>query len=65
MEALVALTGVAEVGLAVEVDVAEDIVKFGLVGVFQRLEENIDDLTDVRAVAAFVLRWKERGEKDK
>src|SRR5437899_8815534 len=51
LEAAVVLLGLAEGGLGVEIDVAENVFKFSLVGVFDFLQGNIDEFADVRSVA--------------
>src|SRR5690606_22717408 len=56
LQAAVAVLGLAEVGLAVEVNVAEDALELGLVRVLDVIEHNVDQLADVGLVAALVQR---------
>ena len=53
-EAAIAVLGAAEVGLGVEVDVAEHAVELGAVGVFDGRQRPVDALADVGLVALFV-----------
>ena len=46
-EAAVTVLGFPEVGLAVEIDIAEYPFEFALVGLFNVIEDNIDQLTDI------------------
>ncbi len=47
LEAVVALAGLAQIGFAVEIDVAKYIVQFGLIGIFNIFEHRIDRLPDI------------------
>src|SRR5690606_11383438 len=51
LQARVSLAGLAEVGFAVEVDVAEDALQLGLVGVLDLLQGLVDELSEVGLVA--------------
>src|SRR5690606_11155403 len=54
LQARVALAGLAEVGLAVEVDVAEHALELGFVGVLDLLQGLVDELAEVGLVALLV-----------
>ena len=54
LEAAVAVLGLAEIGLAVEVDVAEDAFQLGLVLLFDGVQGDVDQLADIGRVALFV-----------
>ena len=47
LEAVVALAGLAQIGFAVEIDVAKYIVQFGLIGIFNLFEHRVDRLPDI------------------
>jgi UDP-N-acetyl-D-mannosaminuronate dehydrogenase len=53
-QAAVAVLGLAEIGLGVEVDVAEDAFELGLVGVLDVVQHDVDQLADVGRLAALV-----------
>jgi hypothetical protein len=46
--------GLAEICLAVEVDVAENAFQLCLVGLFDGIQNNVDQLADIGGVAAFI-----------
>ncbi len=54
LEAVVALAGLAQVGFAVEIDVAKYIVQFGLIGIFNIFEHRIDRLPDIAVVSVSI-----------
>jgi hypothetical protein len=50
LEAAVAVLGLAEIGLGVEVDVAEHAFELGLVGLLDPLQRDVDQLADIGLV---------------
>ena len=62
LQAAVAILGLAEVGFGVEVDVAEDAVELGLVGILDAVEHDVDQLADVGGVAPLVQAVEVAGE---
>ena len=50
----VAIPGLTEVGFGVEVDVAEDVFQFGLIGILDGFQDYVDQLADVGARAPLV-----------
>ena len=54
LEAAVAVLGPAEIGLGIEVDVAEHAFELGAVGVFDLLQRDVDQLADIGFVPLFI-----------